>query len=247
MPLIWSFESMVKMQVRPFVRVGSAIALAGLSAVVSATVAGAAIVGGTLSGTWQTDNTGNNPAGLQVGDPFTAEYTYDDTQVLFADNSNPGFTIEQIAGVDLLSFVLTLGSNPPYSFDLTPGIGSASLLTSFFSDAPSGGVANVTAFLLSASSIASDPGNNIDLEIRFDAFLLAGQDSQGSIRFSSAQAAIFDLNADDLLADAETENVTFSGTAPIPIPTPALLPGLLGLGMAAWRKGRRESLKSAGD
>lgn len=36
--------------------------------------------------------------------------------------------------------------------------------------------------------------------------------------------------------DWEVDNIAYSGVIPDPIPTPALLPGLIGLGMSAWRK-----------
>ncbi len=41
--------------------------------------------------------------------------------------------------------------------------------------------------------------------------------------------------------DWEVDNIAYSGVIPDPIPTPALLPGLIGLGLSAWRKRKAEA------
>lgn len=63
----------------------------GILGQLASTTAEAAIVSGTISGTWQeADGTSSIGSGFNVGDTFTATYTYEDTQVQHNNYSVPG-------------------------------------------------------------------------------------------------------------------------------------------------------------
>jgi hypothetical protein len=204
-----------------------ALSLGSVSAVLTASPGEAAIVSGQFSGTWQLDYTGTNPLNFSPGDAFTAAYTYDDTQVFNSDFSVPGETVNLYAYAPLLSLVLTSGSSS-YNFDFTQGFGYVSSL--YYSLAPSGGLYNSTRQVLQASDQVGPTSHY------FFGISESGQDDFGQpFTYSGASA-----NALTVLNDASTDDLSVSGAVPTPgatpVPTPALLPGLVGLGMAAWRK-----------
>jgi hypothetical protein len=211
------------------------LSLGSVSVVLTASPGEAAIVGGQFSGTWESDPTGTNALNFSPGDAFSADYTYDDTQVVQYGYSSPGSLTYLLAEAPLLSLVLTSGSNS-YSFDFTQGFGYIS--GEYYSAAPSG-----SPFYFNAQTLFG-VDNVGPIQHYFYGRSEAGQDYSGQPYASGyALAYTFDYAPYTYLNYASTYAVSVSGAVPTPaatpVPTPALLPGLVGLGMAAWRKRRQ--------
>jgi hypothetical protein len=213
------------------------LSLGSFGSVLTPSPGEAAIVSGQFSGVWQFDLTGTNPPNFSPGDAFTAAYTYDDTQVVNSDSSVPGIVTYLIAQAPLLSLVLTSGSNS-YSFNFTPGVGSGYVSGEYISLAPGGGLFYNTQQTVYGSDQIGP------IQHSFKGISSAGQNNLGQTFASNyAEANTFDNDAGVDLNYPYTYNVSLSGAVPTPvatpIPTPALLPGLVGLGVAAWRKRQR--------
>ncbi|PSB20131.1 PTPA-CTERM sorting domain-containing protein [Phormidesmis priestleyi ULC007] len=211
-----------------------------ISAVFS-TAAQAAIVGGQVTGTWQYDYDG--AGGLSVGDAFTADYTYDSDSVTTTDYSNSyDYTRYLVDSVPLLSLVLNSGT-VSHAFDLSNPSSFSNLQRydvqynpdyysqySYTQD-------NIQAYDSSALSQNS-----------FYAYNYLGQDYSGNpFSASFAQFYSYDNSAGTYPAYAYTYgDVAFSGSSPAtPVPTPALLPGLVSLGLGVLRKRKAQAVLEA--
>jgi hypothetical protein len=222
-----------------------------------------AIVGGQVSGIWTFQNDG--PGGYQVGDPFTALYTYDDANIVTTINSSSTTTSDidgsyrdnrnsQNRSVPLLSLVVNSG-NVSQVFDFLRGF-------AFFNWADAqteeqritGGITTVNttsryqAQIFYNSYVSNDAYIADGFDARRDTFLTNGVSAYDD---SFASASLVDyppFNIDinflpmpvTLLYASTDQPVTFSATD---VPTPALLPGLIGLGLGALRK--RKALAAA--
>jgi hypothetical protein len=197
----------------------------------------AAIVSGTVTGTW---NIGQPGMGVNLGDSFSAAYSYDDTAIIPLDNSQPGLYQQSGFEIDLLSFQVTTGS---FSYTYDP---NANLLTNyakiFFSTLtrdPSG------SWLYSAKSISLNTGySDSSGSVFFSAYKSMGLNYSGTpfvddgVPFSITNAGLTTINSMGQYTTSVISQDTALNPDPTatPIPTPALLPGLLGLGASIWRK-----------
>lgn len=195
-------------------------------ATLCSSTAQAAIVGGQVSGTWQYDFDG--VGGFNVGDTFTADYTYDDANVTTNDYSNSYYSRYLYSTVPLLSLVLTSG-NVNQTFDVSTGYGQL-----YWYDIQSNPI-----YGQYESKQTSIYAYNY-LATRQNYFYTSnsiGKDYNGTpFTGSFAQAYSYD-NATYLYSSGAYTYapVTFSATT---VPTPALLPGLIGLGLGVLRKRR---------
>ncbi len=192
----------------------------------NANSAQAAIVGGRVTGIWEANY--EQTGGLNIGDTFTADYTYDDSQVLITDNSSPGVTDLNIQA-SLLSLTVSSGGTIFQNFNPVIGIVGGTYVSSprF----------NYQLFGISAND-SGDPNKNY-----FNAANLLGDSPFGSL--SIARSYVYNSVTGNRSGAYTGTATTFSGAFPNPtpansVPTPALLPGLIGVGVGLLRK-RRES------
>jgi hypothetical protein len=214
----------------------------------------AAIISGEVSGIWTFENDG--PGGYQVGDPFTALYTYDEadlvTQINNTNNVNSTFSStsnsissfsaqSKITSAKLLSLIVNSGSVQQV-FSLTPSFSLPSISWSEFQD--EGKENDVVVRSVSTKGTSISTGNSYEGSVTqsFQAYRGILQENGISSDYSSAVAnaqdfgSIFTNGGDPsayLLYGSTNQPVTFSSTN---VPTPALLPGLIGLGLGALRK-----------
>jgi hypothetical protein len=221
----------------------------------------AAIVSGQVSGIWTFQNDG--PGGYQVGDPFTALYTYNDadlvTQITNTNNvtsnsiitsSGTSNSISSISvkststSAVLLSLVVNSGIVQQV-FSFTPGFSfpSISWSESQFEEKLNDVVVNSSAS--KGTGILANTCCEANVGQYFQASKGFSQSNGIPYDYSSAVAYAQDYtNGNDipvyLLYASTDQPVTFSATD---VPTPALLPGLIGLGLGALRK--RKALAAA--
>lgn len=188
-----------------------------------------------LAGTWQYDDDG--AGGFNIGDAFTADYTYDSDSIIRADHSSGYYLRNLVDSVPLLSLVLNSGI-VSHTFDFSH-VSNDSYLT-WVDLQPNPDYENQYGYKQAylAAYDRSAPGFN-----RFQAYSYLGQDSDGSPTSGSyAQAyssvSIYASSTNTYSTYRETHSgVTFSSLPPVtPVPTPALLPGLVGLGLGVVRK-----------
>jgi hypothetical protein len=204
----------------------TAIALSTLNA----NSAQAAIVGGRVTGIWEglyDEQTG----GLNIGDTFTADYTYDDSQILITDDSSPGFT-DLKSQASLLSLTISSGGTVFQNFNPVIGIVGGTYVSSprF----------NFQAFGISAND-SGDPNQTY-----FNAANLLGNSPLSLGPLSIARLYVSNSVTGNTSGVYTRTATTFSGAFPNPtpansVPTPALLPGLIGLGVKLSRKRRKSA------
>jgi len=217
--------------------------LAATTGALFSTTAQAAIIGGQISGIWQHD--GDGEGGFNVGDLFTADYTYDSDSISTYDYSSYYYDISLLRSVSLLSLVVNSGAISQI-FDFNDG--SYSILQWFDvqGNPDTLGQYVETGYALNAST----PKNH------FSASTVSGQSTNGSpFSSSSALAYSYDPNTYTFQAYAKTSrNVTFSEqfladpsepTVSTPEPTSALLTGLIGLGVMVLH--RRKKIEVAAE
>ncbi len=204
-----------------------------ISAVCS-TAAQAATVTGRISGVWEDALGGAN--GLEVGTSFTADYTYDDSSLVTTDVAGSLYTRYLVTSAPLLSLMVNSGA-----FSQTFNTGTFELLD--IKGGPSGSEYISKGFQF----LASDSLRTI----RFSANKSAGQvNSNTPFNFTAAR---FDIDNNNSPFDGSpifaSTNAFTNGLNPpaTPVPTPALLPGLVGLGMAALRKRKEKQGQEAAE
>lgn len=212
------------------------VALTATAGTLATTTAQAAIVGGQISGTWQYDFDGED--GFNVGDLFTADYTYDSDSVTTIDYSDPTYYSRYLVRlVSLLS--LAINSGPvSQAFDFSAGGYSYLEWLDFRGNPDIYGQYSYKGYSLNAS-------DNSTVQNSFYASRYLGQNSDGSpLSNFFAQAHSYDSNTGNYPTGAYTYGeITFSDPfLPTPVPTPAMLPGLIGLGVSALR--RRKQLEA---
>lgn len=186
------------------------------------TMAQAAIIGGQVSGTWQYDSDGEG--GFNVGDLFTADYTYDSDSVTTYDYSDSTYYSRfLVRSVSLLSLVINSGV-VSQAFDFSTG-GSRELQWVDFKGNPDYyGQENYKGYSLFAY-------DNLTAQNYFYAYSYLGQYSDGSpLSRLFAQAYSYDYSTGTYPTSGYSYDVTFSDPSlATSVPTPALLPGLIGL------------------
>ena len=192
----------------------------------------AAIVKGTINGTWDSSANGI----FNLGDSFTADYSYDDTTISAPPHLNysyPSFSSSTYLTAILSSLRVTSGSYD-HTFDfLTPGAGSGTFRFREYAQ---------TLPYYTPYSSQQKQVNAIDIDWSsgftfFSAQRISGQDN--GIPFLTEYAGAGNANSIFYTSLAITNsNVNFSptSTAVTAVPTPALLPGLAAFGLGVWRK-----------
>ncbi|PZV08680.1 MAG: hypothetical protein DCF32_04195 [Leptolyngbya sp.] len=209
---------------------GAAIATLGI---LTAPAAQAAIISGQVSGTWNSYVEGGF---FNISDAFTADYTYDSNSITTYDSSNANYSRYLYSVAPLLSLVfksgaitdvfpLDIGSIEWYDVQANPDTGSSYALKQI----------NITAEYYDA------------LEGRFFSVASTGQNPDGS-PFSSSFARVSQIDGssiETLYFGEAYSGVSIADTTAVP--TPALLPGLIGMGVAALRKRKGEALAEASE
>jgi hypothetical protein len=189
----------------------------------------AAIITGSVTGIWDTQYGPRDY--LTLGDTFTATYSYDDTALKPWGYSVPGIT--RYYG-SLLSLVVTSG-NYSHTFDFSNGIGQVQFenitgLTYY-------GYGSSRNFIVFGSD-SGPMGYNA-----FHAFKYTNKHDSGiAFSFWLVQLGINNAQGDNIGYVEAVDNVNFTPD-PTAVPTPALLPGLIGLGLGVIRKRKAEALK----
>jgi hypothetical protein len=191
----------------------------------------AAIVSGQVSGIWDVDR--DEEGGFNVGDAFTIDYTYDSDSIVEETESYPnGYsTISRTAS--LLSLVFK-SNNLSQVFDLDPLVGegfifwfgSTSLSPEFF-----GQLDFIQTSITAYTQVGSRSGSLYAYSTIINA--TSGEPSFADLALGSFSDTTASENFRAIAFDVE-----FSGATPEPasIPTPALLPGLIGLGVSVLRR-----------
>lgn len=223
-------------------QVSISVATIALPTVVSALVstpAQAAIISGQVTGTWDYDYDG--VGGFNVGDTFTADYTFDSSSVTTTDYSDPTqYSRYFYSSVPLLSLVLNSGSIS-HSFDWSTGGYGVLVWDDLQSNPAYYGQYRYISTSLQAYDFSA-PGYNY-----FSAYSQVGRYSDGSpFAAFSAQAYSYDYSTGTYPTNGLTDSqVNFSTPAPTAIPTPALLPGLVGFGVGVLRKRKQAGAVTA--
>jgi hypothetical protein len=236
------------------------IVLAGLGTI-SLKPAQAAIISGQVSGVWTFENDG--PGGYQVGDPFTALYTYNDAnlikQITNTNNvtSNSNVTSsgtstiissyskkETITSAQLLSVVVNSSSFQQVYYDTSFSVIGFPIISWFESqvEQKENDVVLSAIYNKSTRIAAGDCCLANMMGQYFYASRSVSQEdgifSDNSFAYASAEDYSGDFPVYRLYATTD-QPVTFSSTE---VPTPALLPGLIGLGIGALRKRKHQAI-----
>ena len=203
--------------------VSTALAVLG-----TAPFAQAAIVKGTINGTWNDYAEG----ALNLGDSFTATYSYDDTAVVPYDYSGTTGSDVSHTGFNVgLSSLRVISGSYDHTFDfLTPGAGSGSFhFQDYALTPPHTPYSQRVAQVYATDTIGSEYNS-------FHASRQPGQNNGIPFLYEFAEASTYDNSTDTYDRYAATySNVNFSPD-PTAVPTPALLPGLAAFGLGVWRK-----------
>jgi MYXO-CTERM domain-containing protein len=195
--------------------------------IIPALPAQAATINGTISGTWNFYASGN----VNLNDPFTATYTYDDTQVVTQDLSNSGYTDIRHT-VNLTSLVLVAGSLS-HTFDVsTPNFAQLFWEELTYTAPYTPGTVKYLSLAAQDRTALGNPGFSAQRQVNdypgyaFSIGLSAEAAGVDPITFERSQG----LTYSDVIFNPE-----FPST-PTSVPTPALLPGLIVLGAALRRR-----------
>jgi hypothetical protein len=180
----------------------------------------AATVTGSVTGTW--DSSGI--AGINPNDAFTANYVYDTSNLLPYDNSGLDLTDIGYLITPLISLQINSG-NINHIFDLANGGGSV-LFEDYSATPPTYSPASFQAFTLVG----------IDAVYSFSAYHQVGLDNGLPFEFKQ-----IGLAADEGSLVAQS-NATFTSNITT-VPTPVLLPGLVGLGVSRLYRRRKTPTK----
>ena len=199
----------------------------------TAPFAQAAIVKGTISGTWNYQAIGD----LNLNDSFTATYEYDEATIISSpynyfvspDNHLTDFTAA-------LSKLRVISGNYDHTFDFTSGVGNG---TFHFQDYAQTESANRYEYSYRFAQVNAT--DNIGSESNYFSarrypYLFGG--ISGIPRLSEFAEALTSNNSVSVSSASTYSNVNFSPdpTAVTAVPTPALLPSLAAFGLGVWRK-----------
>jgi len=187
----------------------------------------AMIVTGSVTGTW--DGSFGQGANVNVGDTFTADYSYDDATLKPYNVSNPGYYQYSEYYGSLLSLIVNSGSYS-HTFDLANGYGFVSFAD--FAYDPSYVPYSYKTFSVQGYDYTS-PGFNF-----FDSYTQKVDDHGTPSKYQSARLYTYDNQVENYPNGVYAfSNVKFTpDPTATAVPTPALLPGLIGLGIGVLRK-----------
>lgn len=211
--------------------------LAATAGAMFSTTAQAAIMGGQISGTWQYDYDGEG--GFNVGDAFTADFTYDSDSITTNDYSNDWYDKYLVRAVSLLSLVINSGTISQV-FDFSDGSYSSLQWGDVQLNPHVRGYEYNYLYAYDSSTVRN----------YFYAYSQLSQSEDGSPWSSSnATAQSYDYSTGTYTTRASTtSNVTFSDpflvppsepTVSTPEPTSALLTGLIGLGVIVLHRRKK--------
>lgn len=232
---VFGFMTLAKRLSISFAAIATALTV---GAIVSAP-AQAKIITGSVIGTWD-DNYGQG-ANVNVGDTFTADYSYDDATLTFSDYSQPGFFQDFAHYGSLLSLVVNSGS---YSHDFSNDSTSVYLGDFKFEDSIGDPSSRSSKYFAVGGNEDTAPG----LESSFSAVKQVGEDSGEP--FSYFEAGFYTLGSNvnypnGVSASSDVQFTPDPTAVPTPDPTavpePALLSGLIGLGVGLLRKRKVEA------
>jgi hypothetical protein len=202
----------------PFIKSPSFIGTLSSILLILAIPAKAATVTGSVTGTW--DSSGI--AGINPNDAFTANYAYDTSNLLPYDNSGSDLTNIGYLITPLISLQITSSNNINHVFDLANGGGSV-LFEDYSATPPTYSPARFQAFTLVG----------IDSIYSFSAYHQVGLDNGLPFEFKQIR---LDTSEGSLVAQS---NATFTSDSVTPVPTPVLLPGLVGVGASVLYRRRK--------
>lgn len=203
------------------------------SALCSTAAEALTIRSGQISGIWDFDYAGVGSS--NVGDAFTADYTYDSDNITIRDE----FSSENYSYVDRVAPLLSLvikSEKFSHTFTFVPGMGSGGVGWYQFQSSPLYGEQFYEENYVTASDVLGSIFNS------FYAQVYSSRDSEGSSSGSFAFSIAYDSIANAPLRGSGSNNVTFSETTPIP--TPAMLPGLVGMAVALMRNRNADQAQS---
>lgn len=195
----------------------------------------AAIVKGSVTGIW--DRNFIQGGDVNVGDLYTATYSYDDALLTPYSTSIPG--VAQYSGLygSLLSLVVSSGSYS-HTFDFSNGSGEVRF-EDYIGDPSFYNTSYISKFFGVLGLDNTAQGYNF-----FRAYNQSEEfGSLPGIPFNREYARLYTRDSqgnDTNVVDAFNARFTSDSTA---IPTPALLPGLIGLGLGVLRKRKAEAAK----
>lgn len=215
----------------------------GLTSLTMTDSAQAAIISGSISGTWDYNDAWEWTTNLiNAGDTFTAHYTYDERQLFLTTTLDERGDSTGYWGY-LLSLVVESGSYS-HTFDFSDGGGSFSF--SKFVGNPTG----IRPYISKYFSISAFNDFWDGTEQRYNWFFATryiGEYYDNSSSWDSSRVNLVSyvyldhVGLHQTYDDVYSNNVMFTPDPTSVIPTPALLPGLLGMGIAALRKRKSEA------
>jgi hypothetical protein len=208
----------------------------------------AAIVTGTITGTWDYYVSGS----FNLGDVFTAEYSYDDAAIVPYDLSNIDPSDPDVRNVGfnvpLSSLKVTVGSSYSHIFNFSdPSSSFSELVFQDFALLPPTHIPSFSSKIVGV--VAHDGFGKADFN-RFSAARYRDQeDGIPYPLFHSVDAGYASVDPSTGIYTSRGygssrgyNDVTFSpDLTATAVPTPALLPGLMGLGIGVLRKRRAEA------
>lgn len=217
----------------------AAIATALTVGALGSAPAQAITINGSVTGTW--DFSYVDGGIVNVGDTFTADYSYDDATLTFFDSSQPGVFQYFGYNVFLLSLIVNSGSYS-HTFDFSNGYGQFTFIDADISTTYDRKYKEFTVF---------GRDNTAPKLSEFSAVKQAGESGSEPFNYSSAQFFSYDNNAGHYLVDASTfSNVQFTPdptAVPAAVSEPSLLAGLIGLGVGVLRKRKAEAAKQTSE
>jgi hypothetical protein len=204
---------------------------------VQANASQAAIVGGQFTGIWTSNFT--KTGGLNIGDTFTADYTYDDSQIFYTTPSSTDYSLK--ANVNLLSLIVSSSGTTFQNFNFNNTSASGTIYGRYLKDSVTGMLSDQISVEITASDFVYPTTNY------FSAFSTTSSINGVNSTRSYAGAYFTDFRSGQQSGafasafGAGRRPITFSGAFPDPalVPTPALLPGLIGMGLGMLRKRRQ--------
>lgn len=205
--------------------IGTVLASALVASTLTTTPAQAASIG--VAGTWQESISGASPASLNL--------SFSNLNTLFADGVFTGYTASSIGTLPLSS--LTGGNPGLYGINTSGGFDGKGWKT------------------------YSNGTDTISFDLDLDATWLRTYDSNdGDTNYEQFPNAlgvfeytgVYNLPGGGTLRGTGNLNASQNGAARLfettqtAVPTPALLPGLIGMGIAAWRKRKGELIEEIG-
>jgi hypothetical protein len=194
----------------------------------------AAIVSGNVTGTWDSGVARD----VNIGDSFTINYSYDDNIFTSFSSTIPGRYESSIFNWPLISLAITSGSYS-HIFDLTTNTFSNAVrleMETFIADPPGGGRPySNKLFSVSGGDRSASIGDNV---LRTERSTRSYGDV-ASLPVDVASLRSYDFNRMSVVNAAVANNLQFNpDPTATSVPTPAMLPSLVVVGLTACRRFR---------